>query len=410
MEHMGPPIKTTERGIMKNADGTCCFMDSLLVALLFPSYRGFFDNNLLDPDLSTAPTVCDLALRQRVQNALRHVAHHLRGWAPASESTYRNLRSDIAACSSSLCKTQDFTRSEGDATELFVYLMEVCGVGALFQTKLHIEKVYATRVETESRVENQMFETLYQFLLKSTIQIGGAPPHQQQDGTHTTHLPTPTSLPTPRLDQYFPQVEVDHVPENEYGLKEKRSLLQFHKGRILCFTRERQPAQRLALHYGDVEEGTRAYLLRIVTDTGTPVVFRLCSVVCWAGMQSATTSTGHYVAYVYDSGSACWYFYNDSDTHPSIQGCSRLHAVPLEHDIETWPCAPAGFSFLRGTRRLATSNDPVPVFVVRNNLTGEVKEVASEAEWETAKLVGDKNGRSMWRPSTQGTMFFYERL
>src|SRR3989338_3748552 len=59
MEHVGPPIKTTERGIMKNADGTCCFIDSLLVALLFPSYRGFFDNNLLDPDLSTAPTVCE---------------------------------------------------------------------------------------------------------------------------------------------------------------------------------------------------------------------------------------------------------------------------------------------------------------------------------------------------------------
>lgn len=381
-------VALTERALMHNVDGTSCFLHSLLVGLFLPQCNGFFDDNVLQADVTVEARAGDRNVRvatdeaewrTRLQRSLRHFAGVVRGTEPLRNEELRVLRGALGALGD-----VDFGTSVHDPSELFMHLMRASGVNALFQVDVKTTKTYAAaaeggggeREEVETTVDEHLVETLFQ-----------------------KFMTTPDGEPVVLLN-HFPARDEETPPENEYGLVKKTAERDFKRGRVLCFTRENASDGRRQVHYGLPDKnGSRAVLLPLGDK-----LFRLESVLCWRGASGpGGVTSGHYVAYAYDAASDAWVFYDNAARDAS--GHVKFAIVPRDRTIESFPVA--GVSPSDFFRR--HDADGAPEYYVRTR-GGGMHRFPSENAWNHARHHAAQSSHNPWQPSRFGTMFLYARV
>lgn len=348
---MVPVPPPEERNLMRNVDGTSCFMDALLVALFMPVELQALDALLFEPAKEGEPPA-----RTHVRRILRAVSGVVRGTAWCS--SFNTLRA-------ALCVGPNggkFCMGQQDPAEFFQYLL---GGASLFHTKVVDTKSYSDRTEVETRNEPQSFESLSHGAVSD-------------------------------LSAVFPVVEADDVPANEYGLLSKSVRTEFMHGDTLVFTREKVPGSAAPLCYGELDPATRAYVITVKSGSGADVRMRLCSIIVWKGVAilGGAETCGHYAAYVYMSDQRQWLFFDDA--HPS----GRAQLVPALDTPETWPHTQRYvYGKLSTTGKCAVHD--------KSTRTMMVFETEEAQAAHRAKFSRDMS--SVWCPSTHGVLFIYSR-
>lgn len=340
-----------ERNLMRNVDGTSCFMDALLVAVFMPVESHALDALLFEPAEGGEP-----AARTHVRKIMQSVSGVVRGTAWCK--SFDTLRS-------ALCVGPDggkFCMGQQDPAEFFQYLL---GGACLFHTKVVETKSYSNRMEVETREEPQRFESLSHGAVSD-------------------------------LSAVFPVVEAGDVPANEYGLLSKSVRTDFMHGGTLVFTREKVPGSAAPLCYGERDPATRAYVITVKSGSGADVRMRLCSIIVWNGVaiSGGAETCGHYAAYVYMSNQRQWLFFDDA--HPS----GRAQLMPVMDTPETWPHTPRyvyGRSATTGKTAVYDKSTQVMMLF----------ETEEEQAAHRARFAGDMF--SLWRPSAHGVLFIYSR-
>ena len=332
--------------ILGNQDGSSCYMNALLCALLYPDTGGVAED-LLQMEWSNTNMCKELS---RVQDRLRLQL-------PCGSSVRKRLTSGSI-----------FEQGQQDPAEFLLYLLKHCKICSLFTTRMTTTKTYASgKIELEIRSEPQFIESLYQLSLLTqrgqVLNLGAVLPRLDRDNA---------------------------LPENEYGLKTLETLVEFKVGELLIFA-GRRPGQGGLVNYGVRDASTRAFTIQVEgTDTGAeakkPVhTMQLCSVICWRGAMIGFKSCGHYVTYMYNDATKAWMFYDDA--HGAMQ------ELPCTESPETWPPVKRFVYFEDGR--------------VGDHFTGCLVDGVTDNKAHHAEFGQDVI--SHWRPSTFGTMFVYRR-
>jgi hypothetical protein len=343
-----------EEAILVNEDGSSCYMNALLCALLYPDTGGVTED-LVQMEWS------NMALSQELSRVQDRLRLHL----PCGSEVRKRLTAGSV-----------FEKGQQDPAEFLLYILKHCKLTSLFTTTMHTVKTYASgKTETERRAEPQFIESLYQL---------------------SRCMPRGQVL---NLSTVFPRVDCENsLPENEYGLQSLKTLVEFKVGELLIFA-GRLPGQGL-VDYGVRDASTRAFTIQVEGAASTeeegakesseaavknPVhTMQLCSVICWRGATIGFRSFGHYVAYMYNDATRAWMFYDDAH--------GQMQELPCTESPETWPPVQRYVYFPDGR--------------VGDHATGCLVDTDSKAHH--AEFGQDVI--SHWRPSTFGTMFVYRRI
>jgi hypothetical protein len=346
-------LSVAARRIMSNLDGSSCFMDSLLVALFFPSRLQMLDPYILRGERSDT----DDPERARALEVLRFVAGVVRGATVADMPSMSVVRPALSASLSKFFAT-NFSRGQQDPVDLMEAIFSTFEIGGVFKTVRRVVKLYSNGSRTDESTSDMMFRmSLLDSINGGLNDIAAFFPI-----TDTMHVD-----PTACLED----VKVSLVgatgrtagraapcPRSSPStLLTKHSSVYFAGGPMLCFTRELVSSDFPAISYGTYDASSGAYTLSFTNiSTGLLQVYELQSVVCWAGTVSSSRGTsGHYVSYVYDEPrhtsailsnraadtadslrAGTWYFYDDMRCTRDPR-CGQLDAVPSGETIETFP-------------------------------------------------------------------------
>lgn len=332
--------------LLVNHDGSSCYMNALLCALLYPDTGGVTED-LFQMEWSN----------KDMSNELSRVQDRLRLQLPCGLGVRKCLTSGSI-----------FEHGQQDPAEFLLYILKHCKICSLFTTRMTTTKTYASgKIEIEIRSEPQFIESLYQLSLLT------------QRGQVLN------------LTSVFPRLDCDNaLPENEYGLKSLQTLLEFKVGELLIFA-GRRPGNGGLVNYGVRDASTRAFTIQVegaadTSDAKQVHTMQLCSVICWRGAAIGFKSFGHYVAYMYNDATRTWMFYDDAH--------GQMQELPCTESPETWPPVKRFVYFQDGH--------------VGDHFTGCMVDGVTDSKAHHAEFGQDVI--SHWRPSSFGTMFVYRRV
>lgn len=304
-----------QRVLPYNYDGSSCFMDSLLCALFFPHKLRVMDPYVLQgkrADLSLVDV-------KEMCYVLRVLAKCVRGSQVGNVETYTAIRPLLSHYLHRLADVQ-FEHGQHDPLDLFEAILRVCNVGGVFTTKKTVESLYQNEERTKTVTVDQMFR-------HSVL-------HALTQGQYKFEALFP-SIESLDLKGSLDTSSVQNV------LVYQRVIVEFGGGPIVVLTREVFGHKVL---YGRKSLETNGYYLPLLNTVEKEVQwYELQAVLCRNGDNLGLA--GHYVCFLYDDTSECWYFYNDMDQ--KAPGLTTLDLVNdgLEHH-PLYPPSETGIMFI----------------------------------------------------------------
>lgn len=276
------------RSLPPNLDGSSCFMNSVLVALLFPDGLRVLDALLLlQPHSRPEEDVHSL------RHCLSVVADSVRGRRSCSYSSLRGL----VASSLHRLTGSDFSRGQHDALDFLESLFRAFRIDGLFRTVHVVNKVAkeASKCERTHSTHAMYRQSMVPCILQNRLEVSKMFPFSE-----TVHMDADTLI---------------------------RTSVHFAGGPVLVLTRESVDA-RIGLSYGSLLSGSTNGITIEMPNVRTKGSddYLLQSVVCWSGMCSSKQSSGHYVCYVYSAPEDEWFFFNDLNM--SVEKEVHLQRVP----------------------------------------------------------------------------------
>ena len=304
-------MECDQRLLMFNYDGSSCFMNSLLVALFFPTKLHVFDTYLLQGIRTNNPVYKEL------REVLQIVAKCVRGQVRGSHKVYMSFRPLLSNYLEQLTGI-DFSHGQHDPTDLFEALLRACNIGGVFLTQKKIYSEYSNGQSTQTVSTDEMFRySVY---------------HSVSSGM------TKFETLFPAAEQLVLTPSVTSPVSTTAELVRQKTVIEFLGGPVVVLTREVLVPHQPPVHYGRYSASDHAYYLPLINTVNKQIHwYELQSVLCWQGHLSLLGTMGHYICFVYDDKQRTWWYYNDltgkssftSSSLPTAAAAAAAAAAPL---------------------------------------------------------------------------------